>query len=240
LVDRYLVKSSLQNKIIPKEITIDQLHDSLQSTLIRISNIEFSAADTGKAYADAVNKLSVNNTLKACGSGTVYLRTSGYANFASLKTPRGNGSITAVYSVFITEKQLMIRDTSDIQMSGLRCTGTGAKVLFSEDFENTVPNSVVSINSWKNLPETGGRNFLSKLAANNHYAEISAFATGQASVISWLILPVVNLNNSANEVFSFQTKDGFDNGGVLQVYLSTNYDGAGTPWKANTVNERTL
>jgi hypothetical protein len=100
LFDRYLVKASLQNRISPKEITIDQLNDSLQSTLIRISNIEFSAADTGKTYADAVNKLSVNNTLKACGSGTVYLRTSGYANFASLKTPSGNGSITAVYSVF--------------------------------------------------------------------------------------------------------------------------------------------
>ncbi len=232
LFDRYLVKASLQNRISPKEITIDQLNDSLQSTLIRISNIEFSSADTGKTYADAVNKLSVNNTLKACGTGSVYLRTSGFANFASLKTPRGNGSITAVYTVFRTEKQLMIRDTSDIQMNGLRCTGTGAKVLFSEDFENTVPNSALSINSWKNLPETGGRNFLSKLAANNHYAEISAFATGQASVISWLILPPVNLNNSANEVLSFQTKDGFDNGGVLQVYLSTNYDGAGTPWKA--------
>ena len=31
---------------------------------------------------------------------------------------------------------------------------------------------------------------------------------------------------------SFQTKDGFDNGAVLQVYLSTNYDGGITPWKA--------
>ncbi len=232
LFDRFLVKSSLQNKVIPKEIIIDQLHDSLQSTLIRISNIEFSSADTGKTYADAVNKLSVNNTLKACGTGSVYLRTSGFANFASVKTPRGNGSITAVYTVFRTEKQLMIRDTSDIQMNGLRCTGTGAKVLFSEDFENTVPNSALSINSWKNLPETGGRTFQLKYAANNHYADISAFATSQSSVISWLILPPINLNNSANEILSFQTKDGFDNGAVLQVYLSTNYDGGITPWKA--------
>jgi hypothetical protein len=64
------------------------------------------------------------------------------------------------------------------------------------------------------------------------YAEISAFATNKPLVNSWLILPPVNLGNSANETLSFQTKDGFDNGAVLQVFVSTNYDGGNTPWKA--------
>jgi len=51
-------------------------------------------------------------------------------------------------------------------------------------------------------------------------------------VISWLILPPINLDHSANEVLHFDTKDGFDNGAILQVMVSTNYDGGNNPAKA--------
>ena len=117
-------------------------------------------------------------------------------------------------------------------MKGLRCTGAGSKLLLTEDFTNQTPNSNLSILGWKNIAESGGKSFQIKYFNNNSYAEISAFASNQPTVVSWLILPSVNLSNSANEVLSFQTKDGFDNGGVLQVFASTNYDGGSTPWKA--------
>ena len=232
LFDRFLIKKNLQNPIVPKTVRIDQLNDSLQSCLIKIDNVEFAAADTGKSYADAINKLSDNTIVKACSGGSVYIRTSGFARFAGIKTPRGNGSVTAIFSVFRTDKQLLIRDTSDIQMTGLRCTGPGSKLLMAEDFESQIPNTNVQQSGWKNISEAGGKFFQVKKAYNNTYAEISAFATAQTSVISWLIMPPVNLNNSANEILRFQTKDGFDNGGILQVYISTNYDGGTTPWKA--------
>ncbi len=232
LFDRFLIKKSLQNAIVPKTIRIDQLNDSLQSCLIKIDNLEFAVADTGKPYADVINKLSDNTIVKACSGGSAYIRTSGFARFAGIKTPRGNGSLTAIYSVFKTDKQLMIRDTSDVQMNGLRCTGAGSKLLLAEDFTNQSPNTNLTITGWKNIVETGGKSFQVKSSSNNNYAEINAFATNQLTVVSWLILPPVNLSNSANEILSFQTKDGFDNGGVLQVFASTNYDGGNTPWKA--------
>jgi hypothetical protein len=232
MFDRYLVKKDLHNLLIPKTVRIDELNDSLQSCLIRINDVEFSVSDTGRTYADVINKQSANRTLKACGVGSVYLRSGGFANFANSKTPRGNGSVTAIYSVFNKEKQLMIRDTSDVQMNGLRCTGTGAKVLFNEDFETANTNGDLILSGWKNIYESGGKLYQGKLSANNRYAEINGFASNQSSVITWLVLPPVNLSNSANELLSFQTKDGFDNGAVLQVYLSSNYDGGNTPWKA--------
>lgn len=120
-------------------------------------------------------------------------------------------------------------------MNGFRCTGNGAKILFSEDFERLTANSDLAGNGWKNIPETGGKYYQAKATNNNKYAEISAFATGEPLLVSWLILPMINLANSANEVLSFQTKDGFDNGALLQVYASTNYDGGNTPWKAKWV-----
>ena len=232
LFELFLVKKEFNNTLIPKQVRIDELTDSLQSCLIKIDNVEFSVGDTGKTYADAINKVSDNTIVKACSGGSIYLRTSGFANFASAKTPRGNGSIIAIFSVFNSEKQLLLRDTSDIQMKGLRCTGTGAKVLFNEDFEKTSLNGDLFISGWKNVSESGNKLFQSKLANNNRYAEITGFATALTSINSWLILPPIDLSNSSNEVFSFQTKDGFDNGAILQVFASSNYDGGNTPWKA--------
>ncbi len=235
LFDRYIVKKNLNNQLTPKTVRIDDLHDTLQSCLIQINDLEFAVSDTGRTYADVINKQSANRTLKACGVGSVFLRSGGFANFANIKTPRGNGSITAIYSVFNKEKQLMIRDTSDVQMNGLRCTGTGSKVLFNEDFEVANTSGDLVLPGWKNINESGGRSYQGKSFGNNRYAEINAFAGNQPLVISWLVSPPVNLSNSANELLSFQTKDGFDNGAVLQVYISSNYDGGNTPWKAKWV-----
>ncbi|MES2004210.1 MAG: DUF5689 domain-containing protein [Bacteroidota bacterium] len=235
LFERHLVKKSLNNPVTAKQVRIDELHDSLQSRLIVLDNVEFSVSDTGTTYADAINKLSDNKIIKSCNGNSAYIRTSGFAGFAAAKTPRGNGRITAIYSVFRTDKQLLLRDTSDVQLNGLRCTGSGTKLLLYEDFEGTVQHTPFSRNGWKNLTETGSVYFMAKNSLGNSYAEISAFATMQPTIISWLISPAINVNNSANEVLSFFTKDGFDNGGVLQVFASTNYDGGNTPSKAKWV-----
>ncbi len=240
LFNRFLVPGSLHNPVHPKKIKLNELGDSLQGCLVQLSGMEFSPADTAKPFADVVNKLSVNRTLKACGGGNIYVRTSGFASFAGIKTPRGNGTITAIYSVFNTSKQLIIRDTPDLQMTGLRCTGTQVKTLLSEDFEQVPVGSISQLSGWKNVPETGDVLFSAKSFSGNKYAEISAFATGKPVLISWLILPGVNLDNSADEVLLFDTKDGFDNGGELQVLLSTNYDGGITPWKAKWTNLKPL
>lgn len=235
LFGRFVIVSGLRDPVLPKTVKIDELNDSLQSCLVKLINVEIPSTDTGKPYGDAVNKLSVNRTVRSCTGGTAYLRTSGFASFANVHTPRGNGTIIAVYSVFRTEKQLLIRDTNDVRLNGLRCTGAGSKLLLYEDFENTVSNTEISGNGRKNIAETGAKTWEAKLFSNNRYAEMSAFATSQQAIISWLIMPPVNLGNSANEVLSFLTKDGFDNGGSLQVYVSANYDGGITPWKAKWV-----
>ena len=232
LFERFIVKGNRMDSVLPIKIRFDQLNDDFQSRLITIADAEFVTADTGKTYADGINKLSVNHIIKSCNGGSAFLRTSGFANFAKIKTPRGNGALTAIYSVFNTEKQLLIRDTADVQLNGLRCTGTGSKLLFSEDFEIATPNKSIALSGWKNIAELGAKTFFAKTAENNRYAEISGFATGQTTIISWLITPPINLSNASNEILTFYTKDGFDNGGILQVYVSTNYDGGNTPWKA--------
>lgn len=232
MFDQVIIKSVLNQPLVPKRVLMTDLADSLQSMLITLSNVEFMSSDTGKPYADAINKQAISHSLRTCGIGTVYLRTGGFARFASALTARGNGEITGVYSIFRTQKQLLIRDTSDVRMDGLRCTITGPKQLFAEDFSGLIADAEVLLPNWKNISEVGGRRFLSKTVAGNPSVEISAFATREQSVISWLILPSIDLGNSANELLRFQTKDAFDNGAILQVLVSTNYDGGDMPWKA--------
>lgn len=231
LFDRFLVKKELNQTVVPKQVRLDELADSLQSCLVRIDQLEFAVNDTGKTYADVVNRISANLTVKACGGGSAYVRTSGFARFASARAPRGNGSITAVYSVFRYDKQLLIRDTSDVQLTGLRCRPPGIKELLTEDFEQ-LANGVAGDHGWKTIAESGDQLFLINTTQGNRYAEISAFATGKPVVVSWLISPPVNLSNSANEILRFVTKDGYDNGATLQVLVSGNYDGTNAPWKA--------
>lgn len=232
LFNRFIVKKALNQPVAIHRVRLDELDDSLQSCLVQIDQLEFAVTDTGKTYADAINRSASNAIVKSCTGGSAYVRTSGFARFAAARIPRGNGSITAVYSVFGTSRQLLLRDTGDVLLTGLRCTVAGPKELLAEDFEQQQGQAVFSKPGWKNIAETGDQFFQVSTTLHNQYAEISAFATGKPALVSWLITPTVNLANSANEILSFETRDGFDNGAVLQVLVSTNYDGGNTPWKA--------
>ncbi|MBP7346124.1 MAG: choice-of-anchor J domain-containing protein, partial [Sediminibacterium sp.] len=177
-------------------------------------------------------KVTISHSLKFCGGGTVYLRTSGFASFASVKTPRGSGSITGIYSEFGSQRQLMVRDTNDVQFNQNRCIFNGPAVLFYEDFEQVSSNSALSIPQWANLAESGNQFYQIQSFQNNRVASITALGTNETAVTSWLILPAIQLNNSSGEQLSFLTRDAFDNGAGLQILLSNNYDGKGQPWKA--------
>ena len=123
LFSKYIKVVKENTSIIPMIVSFKNLADSLQGRLIKISNVEFSAADTNSTFADKKNKIGASRSLKFCTGGTIYLRTSGYADFAGISLPKNNGDIVGIYSVYNYEKQLLLRDTSDILFRGKRCTG---------------------------------------------------------------------------------------------------------------------
>ena len=47
----------------------------------------------------------------------------GSVRLAGISLPKNNGDIVGIYSVYNYEKQLLLRDTSDILFRGKRCTG---------------------------------------------------------------------------------------------------------------------
>ena len=123
LFSKFIKVVKENTNVVPMVASFKNLADSLQGRLIKISNVEFSAADTNSTFADKKNKIGASRSLKFCSGGTIYLRTSGYADFAGISLPKNNGDIVGIYSVYNYEKQLLLRDTSDILFRSKRCTG---------------------------------------------------------------------------------------------------------------------
>ena len=123
LFSKYIKVIKENTNIVPMLVSFKNLADSLQGRLIKISSVEFSAADTNLTFADKKNKIGASRSLKFCTGGTIYLRTSGYADFAGISLPKNNGDIVGIYSVYNYEKQLLLRDTSDILFRSKRFTG---------------------------------------------------------------------------------------------------------------------
>jgi hypothetical protein len=111
-----ILKGSLGHTIEPEVVTLSQLNDNYQYKLIKLEGAEFACAELGSTYADGINQQSADRTLTTL-NGSVTVRTSGYCNFATTKIAEGNGSLTAIYTIYRTTKQLLIRDLNDVKMT---------------------------------------------------------------------------------------------------------------------------
>lgn len=150
LKDNYVIKGDYGDKIVPKIVDISDLNDAYQNMLIQLNNFEFDEADTSKIYADtSSSKNAVSYLIKNCSNKTITLRTSGFASFAGINLPNGNGSITAIYSVYNTSRQLYIRDTSDVQFNNTRCNGGPAVQTSIANIRSMYKGSDIKIDAYK-------------------------------------------------------------------------------------------
>jgi len=147
--------------------------------LVKIEDAQFISSDTNATYADAVGQESQNLNIETCsGTSNILLRTSGYANFAGVTVPTGNGDITAILTKYGSDYQLIINDNDDVLFTGSRCgsgggggagTGTGT---FDDpyDVEAAISNNNSATGVWVTgflvgVMETGGTDFVADLDA---------------------------------------------------------------------------
>jgi hypothetical protein len=125
-VDRNIHKISVHNTVAPHTTTITSLRTAqLQSRLVRLEDVQFVAADTGKTFSDSQGLVTENRMLEDCDGNRIIVRTSGYASFADHKVPGGRGSLVAVVSQFQSDLQLFIRDIDEVMLDGDRCPVPG-------------------------------------------------------------------------------------------------------------------
>lgn len=199
----YVVKGPSGQAVTPKIVRISQLNNTYQSQLIQIVDAEFDAADLGKPYSDPSTVTSGSNrNVKSCSGGAIIMRNSAYSNFASQILPNGNGVLTAVYTVFGSTKQLVIRDPSDVQFTGTRCPGFG--------------QGVISIRTVRN--QWGGTN--QTVAANTIIRGIViSDRTGGNTNSSNIV--VTNTGNDAGIVVRFAAPHSFNVGDSVEINLAT-------------------
>ena len=202
VVSNFLVGGSLNNPVEPLHVTLSQLGTSLSdkyiNAFIQLDNYEFSTTDTSKTYGDTSSyKSTVNRNVNlGCGSAiNTIVRTSGYANFAGVHLPKGNGSIAAIYTIYrssptssTTTKQLILRDVSDVHFDSSRCGG------------NPNPN-----------PNPGGRLTIAEVRA--FYTGTNIKLTSSASIAGVVTSDATNKNISTG---AFIIQDG--SGAAITVY----------------------
>jgi hypothetical protein len=125
LRSKFLYRGRRNQAITPLVIKINELNETHIHRLVRLEGVQFKSSDVDKTLANAATQTSVNLNLEDCSMNGIILRTSGFSSFASAKASASKGAVTAIYSVFGTDKQLFLRELEDINFTESRCGSGG-------------------------------------------------------------------------------------------------------------------
>lgn len=233
LLNQYVSRGLRDQELPVLRRTINSLSSADISTLVEIEGLELVDGDAGSFFADAINLQTVNLNLQDCDENTIIMRTSGYSNFASVATPQGNGKITAIYSVFISDKQLFIRNPEDLQFTNDRCDGQsggggidpmGTEIL-NETFSGQSDFEVLDIPGWTNIAAIGSNEerWYKKSFDDDQYAEATAYQSNDDENELWLISPAISIEGNTTLNFTSAQhhweQDGFS------VWVADDFDG---------------
>lgn len=225
--DANVVKLATGKEVEPLTITLDQLGPLYQARLIRIENVQFASTDTMLTWSDPINLATTNRNIFDCQDNTALIRTSGYSNFAGRSLPDGNGTVIAVVSQFGTTMQLYIRKPEECTLNGPRCQEPYLKKTFEDQdifSGGWIMRKTVGNVNWE--AGSQGSQF------GSYYAKISNYI-GSANQLceSWYISPALDLSASTTPFLEFKNACNYS-GPLLEVVVSNNYDGIGSPTAA--------
>ncbi|SCX91030.1 DUF5689 domain-containing protein [Flavobacterium anhuiense] len=216
-----------ENQLVKSLSVEEALSDSKLNTLIELKDVEFTEAALGRHYFEESNNVggSTNWYLRDKTGNQIIFRTSSYAKFADHAVPEGSGKVKGILTKFGTDYQFMVRYESDIVMNGKRNTP-----FFSEDFQSVKNNVNFALPGWSNIVEKATKLWKSMVYSGNGYAEFNTTSTTAAENVAWLVSPKINLTGYKNAVLSFRSAQHdlkIDSPlNTLEVYVSTNFDGA--------------
>lgn len=94
---------------------------------------------------------------------------------------------------------------------------------FSEDFSTVTVNDNVALTGWTNVAAAGTRVFIGKFYDPNYYAQMSAYNSGEATELVYLVTP--GLVVTSNSVLTFETKLGYMVHDPASVQISVDFSG---------------
>lgn len=222
VIPDYFFPGTYNNPVTPITVDIPSLDDSYQNRLIRLQNVQFVYADTGKTFSDAQLQQTVNLYITDCNGNTMIVRTSGYADFAGQLVPSGNGDFIAIYGRFSADQQLTVRHPNDLQLNGARC---GDPVIYKDFEDGSVTSGGWTVQQVTGPSITWEPNTQSAVFGNV-YGQCSNYLPPNVACDNWLISPSMNLSSFTSipesPIFSFESACNYS-GPNLEVYYSNDY-----------------
>jgi len=237
----FIIGSTIVENIEASSITLADLYEGRIGTFIQIENVQFRNDEIGKTYAgEKFDKFNGERVLIQCENQiNTILSTSSFSDFKSNEISDKSGSLSAVLTKdFYAEKYILIlNDPSAINFSEeqrcdpefYNCTWNDSvttEPIFFENFQDIKKTVDLEALGWvNNNIYLGNTKFKKRTSQGNVTMQISAFNTEENPLEVWLIIPTVDLEDTSNEVLSFDTKASFDKGSILTVWVSTNFNG---------------
>lgn len=158
----------------PDTVTIaDLMTGTYQGRYIYLSGVQF--VEPGS--------FSGNNVLTDCLSDIeVYTRSA--AVFAPSLLPDDNGSLKGISSVY-NDQQILLRDPSELNMTGQRCNTSGTLYL-NQDFNSIARYADVStLTGWLTYSQSGTKTWYGNIVSGKGtWVQATAFQSNQASVVT--------------------------------------------------------
>ncbi|MCF6350151.1 MAG: DUF5689 domain-containing protein [Flavobacteriaceae bacterium] len=227
--------------ITPKIITIDELLEEDENTLVQFEDTQFirslifpTTATFAGSLSDAFDGFRI---LESCTSNSIIsLQTSTFADFKSLLLPQNRGSIQGVFTRNFNDNLnvLVVNSINDINFDNenrcdpdtLMCSTTsgGGSIFFDENFESF---GGFASEGWVNINviDAGGTDWVIGDFSSNSYAQISGFGSDENEIDVWLVSPTINMDSTTGEELNFDIQANFDNGTILSVFIATNFTG---------------
>ena len=232
-VDKNIVIQENLVDVAPITTTISQLNDSVnedyfKSRLIKLENVHFT--NPNQTWADAVNLESKDVELVDDFGNIIIVRSSGYASFAGDSLPNGTGTLQAIYTVYGTTPQLVVRTPNEVDFVDLNVPGS---YYLKKDFED---GSLTS-NGWQNIIVSGSNaDWKFFQDASMSFTRITnEYNFTHYAAETWFVSPSFSLDTATTPVLTFKNAcDG--TGDDIEVLISTDYDGVSDPTTATWTN----
>lgn len=218
----------------PSEITSNHI-----GMLVQLDNMQFDLDLVGLPFVDAYDSYDSHRLMANCTDNSqIYLETSTFANFKDNILPDLKGSVTGVLTRDYDDSFYVLRvsDPDDFTFEGERCDpeivdcgladSHGPTVLFEDDFESYLVNDPIG-EEWTNYMQEGDEQWEAYNDANSLgiSARLNPYNNGSSSIVTWLITPMINMDNQSGEVFSFKTSNSFSDDSTLDILISNDWDG---------------
>jgi hypothetical protein len=222
LVPNHIIRTSEVATIVPKEVSISQFSDALESQYIRLNNMQFNSnlvvGNTTTFASETNDSFDGERLLESCETGSsVILSTSTFSDFKGLPLPANRGSIDGVltrdyfddfYTIYINTPEAINFDND------LRCDP-----LFEDDF------SAGNLDKWTPYNVTGTQEWYYNTFGNpDDSATMSGFSGGAQTNEDWLISLPIDLSNTPSAFLTFQTVKRYS-GNDIEVFYATDYNG---------------